>query len=212
MFSAENFIFILVVPTSKIWLIGSSLVHWAEARARKSRAEWSLLTHTRVTWYGQRGMKWDQLLPKIKAILQYTPAPDMICIHLGGNDLASTPLRKLTCQAKSDMNALAKLCPHTTLVWSDILARISYRNASNDNKMEKTRKTLNSALRAHTRKLGGKSIRHPGINWDLPHLFRNDGVHLNDRGNDIFLGNLQGSITCFDRCPSECEFPIPIGS
>ena len=211
MFSPKKFHF-LVVPTSKIWLIGSSLVHWAEARAQKSRADWSLLTHPNVKWYGQRGMKWNQLLPKIKAILGHTPAPDVMYIHLGGNDLASTPLRKLTCQAKSDMNALAKLCPLTTLIWSDILARVSYRDASNNNKMEKTRKTLNSALRAHTRKLGGKSIRHPGINWDLPHLFRNDGVHLNDRGNDMFLGNFQGSITCFDRCPRACEFPIPIGS
>ena len=42
-------------------------------------------------------------------------------------------------------------------------------------------------MRAHNRKFGGKSIRHHRINWNMPHLFRNDGVHLNDLGNDIPL-------------------------
>jgi hypothetical protein len=152
------FYFIVVIPEDKIWLIGSSLIHWAEARARKSRAKWNLLTENRVTWHGQRGMKWNQLLPKTKALLlQTSSAPDVLCIHLGGNDLVSTPLRKLTSQAKSDINALAKLCPHTALIWSDILARVSYRNAESNSKIEKTRKTLNSTMRAHTRKLGGKA-------------------------------------------------------
>ena len=132
---------------------------------------------------------------------------NVICIHLGGNDLVSTPLRKLTKQAQRDINTLAKLCPQTVLIWSDILARVSYRNAESNSKMEKNRKTLNSAMRAHTRNYGGKSIRHPGINWNMPHLFRNDGVHLNDLGNDILLGNLQEAIRSFERSRNRCEFP-----
>ena len=107
----------------------------------------------------------------------------------GGNYLVSTPLRKLTKQAQRDINTLAKLCHQTVLIWSDILVRVSYRNAESNSKMEKNRKTENSAMRAHTRKNGGKSIRHHGINWNMPHLFRNDGVHLNDLGNDILLRN-----------------------
>jgi lysophospholipase L1-like esterase len=155
-------------------------------------------------------MKWNQLLPKTKALLERSPVPNVICIHLGGNDLVSTPLRKLTKQAQRDINTLAKLCPQTVLFWSDILARVSYRNAESNSKMEKPRKTLNSAMRAHTRKNGVKSIRHPpaGINWNMPHLCRNDGVHLNDLGNDILLENLQEGIHCFERSPNRREFPI----
>ena len=33
------FYFLIVTPKDKIWLIGSSLIHWAEARARKSKAK-----------------------------------------------------------------------------------------------------------------------------------------------------------------------------
>ena len=116
-------------------------------------------------------MKWIQLLPKMKTLMRSANPPEMLFVHLGGNDLANTPLRKLTEQAQCDMKALAEICPHTALIWSDVLPRIKYTGANANNKMEKTRKTFHSAMRAYIRKLGGKTIRHQGIKWNFPHLF-----------------------------------------
>jgi hypothetical protein len=153
------FLLFLMDIQKKIWIIGSSLVHWAEHRAHRATGKWNMLPSQKVSWHGQRGMKWNQLLPKMKTLMRSATPPQMLFVHLGGNDLASTPLRQLTQQAQCNMKALSELCPQTVLIWSDVLPRIRYRGADANNKMKKTRKTFNSAMRAYIRKLGGKVIR-----------------------------------------------------
>ena len=128
---------------------------------------------------------------------------------MGGNDLVTTHLGKLTKQAQGDVRTLAMLCPDTVLIWSDVLPRIRYRGATAHNKVEKTRKTFNSSMRAYVRKLGGKSLRHPQIQWHSNQQFRPDGVHLNDFGNDILIRNLHDGIHCFEKTPRALEFPFP---
>jgi hypothetical protein len=110
--------------------------------------------------------------------------------------------------AKYDLTKLAGMCPQSVLVWSDVLPRIHDRGAHADNKMEKTRKTFNSSMRAFVKKENGKAIRHPKIQWYSPELFRHDGVHLNDKGNDAFLRTFHNSIRCFENDPGRYEFPI----
>jgi hypothetical protein len=167
-----------------------------------------MLTSQKVSWHGQRGMRWSQLLPKMKSMLSAAAPPSMLFVHLGGNDLSSIPLRKLTELAQYDLTALAAFCPHTVLIWSDVLPRIHYRGAHADNKMEKTRKTFNSSMRVFIKKANGKAVRNPEIQWYFAHLFRPDGVHLNDLGNDVLLGVFHNSIRCFENNPGVCKFPI----
>ena len=102
-----------------------------------------MLTSQKVSWHGQWGMKWNQLIPKVKTLLQKGLPPHMLLIHLGGNDLVTTHLAKLTKQAQGDVRALAMLCPDTVLIWSDVHPRIRYRGALAHNQVEKTRKTFN---------------------------------------------------------------------
>ena len=146
----------------------------------------------------------------MKTLLQTKPAPDMLFIHLGGNDLVTTHLGKLTKQAQGDVRTLAKLCPETMLIWSDALPRIRYRGAVTQNKVEKTRKTFNSSMRAYTRKMGGKSVRHHQIKWNIKQQFRHDGVHLNVLGNDILIKKFHDNICCFEKNRGVFEFPIPL--
>ena len=70
-----------------------------QQQASRSKAKWSMLTSNKVTWHGQRGMQWNQLIQNIKALMQSALYPKMLFIHLGCKDLVSTPLRKLTKQA-----------------------------------------------------------------------------------------------------------------
>ena len=171
--------------------MGSSLVHWAERRAWQTQKADEGLRRSNIAWHGQRGMRWHQLLPKVKSLLQSEAPPSWICIHLGGNNLASIPLRALTAMALQDLKTLSKIAPHTMFIWSEILPRVHYRGANSDAKMEKTRKTLNAAIKKGILNLNGQCIKHPGIQWDIPSLFRHDGVHLSNKGNDIFLDNMK---------------------
>jgi hypothetical protein len=128
------------------WMVGSSLVFWAESRAKSNQAVGKELTKSNLAWHGQRGMRWQQLLPKMQTMLLSAAAPTWICLHLGGNDLASIPLRALTAMALQDIRTLHNMVPSSVLIWSDVLPRVHYRGTSSDAKMEKTRKTFNSAM------------------------------------------------------------------
>ena len=63
--------------------------------------------------------------------------PRWLIIHLGGNDLASTPLKTLINMVQKDMSKFATMFPETCLVWSDILPRAAYRGARSNAKIEK---------------------------------------------------------------------------
>jgi lysophospholipase L1-like esterase len=172
------------------WMVGSSLVFWAESRARSNQAVGKGLTKSNIAWHGQRGMRWQQLLPKMQNKLQSAAAPTWICLHLGGNDLASIPLRALTAMALQDIKTLSNMAPNTVLIWSDVLPRVHYRGAISDAKMVKARKTFNSAIRNYITAMNGICIKHTLIQWNILMLYRPDGVHLSNRGNDIFLKDL----------------------
>ena len=174
-------------PEKTTWIIGSSMVYWAAVTMNLNRSAYAELATRKTTWFGTRGMRWDQLLPKLRGLLQHQQAPDTMIIHLGGNDLTSTPLKALISTIKDDLTRINLLMPATRLIWSDITARIRYRNARSNAKVDKARKSLNATVRPHILKMRGLTIRHPSITWATVALFRGDGVHLTDSGNAILL-------------------------
>jgi lysophospholipase L1-like esterase len=171
-------------------IVGSSIVHWAERRARSVRAKWSLLTATTTHWDGRRGMVWSQLNAACERLANADKHPRWLIIHLGGNDLASTPLKSLIQKIQKDVMSYSKLFPQTCIIWSDILPRATYRGAISNAKVEKCRKSLNNSMKLYMPRINGAIIQHRNIQWDAHHLYRKDGVHLNDAGNDVMLGNI----------------------
>ena len=170
--------------------MGSSIVHWASRRAADTRARWRLLTSTTTHWHGRRGMRWSQLSEACETMAKADKHPRWLIIHLGGNDLASIPLKHLIELIQKDMKAYSKVFPETCLVWSDILPRATYRGARSNAKVEKSRKCLNNAMKLFMPLVAGRSIQHGNIKWNACHLYRNDGVHMNNEGNDVLLKNI----------------------
>ena len=116
--------------------------------------------------------------------------PRWLIIHLGGNDLASTPLKNLISMIQKDVKAYSNLFPEMCIIWSDILPRAVYRGARSNAKVDKARKSLNNAMKLYMPQINGEVIHHRNIQWDAHHLYRRDGVHLNNMGNDVMLGNI----------------------
>ena len=141
------------------------MVFWATDRMYKKLSAYADLATPNTTWLGMRGMKWAQLLPRLQGLLQHCQAPDAMIIHLGGNDLTSTPLKTLIITIKDDLTKVKQLMPALRLIWSDITARIRYRHARSNAKVDKARKSLNATVRPHILEMRGLTIRHLSITW-----------------------------------------------
>ncbi|XP_067648936.1 uncharacterized protein [Haliotis asinina] len=184
-----------------IWMMGSSLVYWAHRRAvtRPIGMHLGLEQHgVSVRWHGRRGMQWDNLIPIVVQQLRRQPPPNILLIHLGSNDLARMPIKKLLKCIHQDLLKLKSLLPSETLVvWSDILQRRTWWGATDDRAMERKRRRFNRFGGKGVADGGGCHIKHDEISIEDQNLFRDDGVHLSDIGNDIFLNSLQGGLEAF---------------
>ena len=93
---------------------------------------------------------------------------------------------------KQTLSKITKLFLHSIIVWSQILPRLHWRNEKYHNALDKARKRVNNGILCR----GGKYLRYTEINESVPSLYR-DGVHLANKGNDIFLRALTKGIHYF---------------
>ena len=163
-----------------------------------------------ILWIGRRGMSFHNLKETLYSELASKAAPKYIVIHVGGNDLRSTDIKEFKKLIDRDISELANFLPDTVLIWSDILPRISWGkdvDLAETKRIEIKRKRLNRRCRECVISWGGKYIIHRDITPFEPTLFYVDGIHLSDRGNDIFLNVLQASLETFMSYQSVLFFP-----
>nr|XP_033809146.1 uncharacterized protein LOC117364245 [Geotrypetes seraphini] len=92
--------------SSSVWIIGHSFVHWAGERSLLRPGGRHLV---RVSWWGQRGMRWYQLLPFLSHLRDSPRRPDVLIIHLWGNDVDSLSARQLVNVIKDDLRVDGKV-------------------------------------------------------------------------------------------------------
>ena len=106
-----------------VWIVGHSYVFWAKQYARNCGIDRDLgLPLVDITWIGQRGLKWHQLLPLLEGYVD-GKHPNLIIVHCGGNDIGTMPGVELEICMKETFSQLMKLYPHTLFVFSDICQR-----------------------------------------------------------------------------------------
>lgn len=182
---------------SRVWMVGSSIVKNAfiAARSRPGGISLGLSTYNiSLWWQGYGGLQLSQLRRKIKWISLFESSPDFIVLHCGGNDLGTLSLTELRWVIRTAVAYLVTNFPMARLIWSQILPRLSWRHSENHKAMDRARIRLNSYAAKQIINMGGAYIRHPDIQMQVPALFRNDGVHLSDVGNCVFLNTIQGGL------------------
>ena len=150
----------------------------------------------------KEGNEMGELMPIIDKNLRSYPAPNIVVIQLGSNDLGILKGKELIELIKLDVLRLRTLLPNVILVWSEILPRRYWHVANNQVAVENSRKRVNTAAKAiflnEIQK--GFIIRHPNIRMTENVLYRYDGVHLSDAGNNVYLNNIQGGLElCFSN-------------
>lgn len=186
---------------SDIWIIGASIVHWAHEGAKRLNRANLHLDHLNVNvkWNGTSGMRWHQLPSTIQWIGLH-PTPKIIIVHLGGNNVVPTLMQHMKRMMRRDFSRLFQLFPHTLIVWSEILPRLSWKYArpgTTLEAMDTKRKRFNCLGRQMVRDhMNGRILKHD-ITADCPGLFGRDGCHLSDIGIALFCNSIQGAVETF---------------
>ncbi|KAJ8014279.1 hypothetical protein DPEC_G00038610 [Dallia pectoralis] len=178
-----------------VWICGHSLIYWAEMRAKSPEIGMQLgmdPSSVRVWWKGTQGMTWAQLLPQLDQLKMKWPNPDVVILHLGGNDLGANSPEAFLVSVKKDLTSMRSIFPECLLVWSNILPRTSWRHTNNSEEVDKVRAAINRRIQSTIAELGGTALTHENITCGSgAGLYRPDGIHLSGKGIDTFNLNLQ---------------------
>lgn len=177
--------------------MGSSIVKHAFVAACRSPGGPNLnLSRVNISmwWQGYGGMEFPQVKSKLVYLSSLETPPDFLIIHCGGNNIGKMSSADLRQMIKNTLNFVYRRFPRTRIIWSQILPRRSWRYSDNTSAMENTRKRINSFAAKLCLAKGGAYIKYPDISLKSPSLFQNDGVHLSEVGNSIFLTTLQAAL------------------
>lgn len=178
--AASNLVYSILFPD--VWIIGDSLISHAEEEAMGKGIQNLDLAGKTVQWFGQSGMHWSHLQNTVQFKMLCFPTPEMIVIHLGGNDLVKIKQAKM-------IKRINKRMQH--MQWSDILPRKKWKGLKNTKTplkaMDKKQQRIKRAGRQVVKKFSlGYVISHE-IDTKTDGLIKSDGMHLTKIGNAIFL-------------------------
>lgn len=107
------------LPRCLIWILGHSYVFWGARRA-DVRPDGRQLRIKReegiVRWLGIPGMRWQQVVPEVHRFSRLDRAPDILVLHVGGNDLGSRPMRQVVKDIHWDFLRLRASFPNMLFV------------------------------------------------------------------------------------------------
>uniref|UniRef100_A0A8C8SKU3 Tumor susceptibility 101 n=1 Tax=Pelusios castaneus TaxID=367368 RepID=A0A8C8SKU3_9SAUR len=173
----------------QVWICGHSYVFWAEKRAlaRSFGPQLGIrVEDAKLHWIGKSGMMWDQLISTVFHARRRLPDPDVLVIHLGGNDLGTTKLLDIIIRIKRDLGFIKQTFKNVILVWSNIVPRKAWNQEESYKFMDKNRKKVNKEIGKFMKFIGGYVISHDSLVPESPGLFHLDGVLLSQSGTDVF--------------------------
>lgn len=170
------------------------MVYWLEQWARRQGRHFP---GVKTTWTGIRGGQVPRIRNTLVDMLHRLPGPDLLILHIGSNDI----LNVTACQLRHDiinlLQMLREMLPGTVIIFSEILPRLWYFGARDQNAVDKARKNIARYIRNHVSSIGIQILSHPAIDRHNFSLFRRDGVHLSDCGQAILWNNYTDAIKNF---------------
>lgn len=179
-----------------VWIMGHSFAFWGARRADVCPNGRQLGVQREVAmvrWIGVPGMLWSSVLPEIHKYIRLDRAPDVLVLHVGGNDLGVRSMRHLIRDIKFDVLRIRTDFPRTMVVWSDV-GRMSWRFARSIEKLNKTRIKVNKEMGRFIVRNGGIVVRHRELKVETYWYLRGDGVHLNAVGIDLWCLGLEDGV------------------
>lgn len=138
----------------------------------------------------QRGLHWPGLLP---LLFQSSSGllPHVLIIHLSSNDLGLVKGKALVWHVKDYFRTIWAQRLQGAIVWSAVIPHLKWWRAQDPVNIDRAHYKGNREVKKALGIGKGHYIPHLDILWKQQDPFRSDGVHLSDKGNGIFLGDLQ---------------------
>ncbi|XP_069812933.1 uncharacterized protein [Dendropsophus ebraccatus] len=180
-----------------VWIFGHSYVARGARRA-DVRPNGRQLGFSRdvavLRWLGFSGMVWSRVLPELQRFVGLDRVPNVLVLHVGGNDLGVQPMRELVRDIKNDLFRIWTQYPGLITVWSDIVPRSTWRTARSVERLNKARIKVNRAVSGFVIRNGGVAVRHVDLESRGEEYWIRDGVHLNAVGMDLWALALQEGV------------------
>lgn len=178
--------------------MGDSIVRWVGVRAQdRGMPNLHLPGNLTIGWHAIGGMSWAAFEHTLQYQLLFQPAPRMVFIHLGGNDLLTHSLFKLQKWIQAGIKYLREAVPHIIILWVDILQRVDWspdRSAKINKAIERKRRRVNRFGRQYVTSTVGGHFVAVDIDHATPGFYRSDGTHLSAVGCDFFLDTVRDEI------------------
>ena len=195
---------ILLIYTGQLrtWIIGDSIIKGAGFKQKQLRGG------GRVFWDGISGARIAGVATWLRDIRR--PFPTTIIIHLGTNDIFSTPLLEVRERIELTLSGVRNFFPLTRIIWSLIIPRNYFHHQKRRGAGAGCARTINNhAIRICRSSMPNTHVI--GYGKILPvrfsHLFRYDGLHLSKEGDFVFKQHLEQALLFFNAYPEEFEFP-----
>lgn len=82
-----------------------------------------------IRWLGVPGMLWGRLVSEVQRYAARDRPSDVLVLHVGGNDLGLRSMIDITRDIKLDVGCLREEFPDMVIIWSDMVARTTWRMA-----------------------------------------------------------------------------------
>ncbi|XP_078530629.1 uncharacterized protein LOC144817736 isoform X2 [Lissotriton helveticus] len=175
---------------SEVWVVGHSYVSRLKDHFFAERyPEWARRAGFNVSFYGQEGLRLEQLRSLLEPLLAGTPTPPAaVIVHLGGNDLVHLGRKYVGDAVVTELGWLAEKFPQAVLAWSHIIPRFQWQGGVSVKGLNHSVKKLNNKLDKLCQSPKLQTISHGCIRGQR--YYMQDGVHLSKEGNDLFALDL----------------------
>ncbi|CAJ0927872.1 unnamed protein product [Ranitomeya imitator] len=136
-----------------------------------------------LRWLGFRGLGWNRVMQEVHNGVRFDRPPDILVLHVGGNDLGVHPCRELIRDIKLDLLRLWASFREMSIAWSVFVPWKSWRHARSVDTVNKARIKVNWAVSGFVVRNGGLAVRHFEVERGSDEFLLGDGVHLNAVGS-----------------------------
>ena len=120
-------------------------------------------------------------------------SPDIVFLQIGGNDLDNNfvAVGKLVNDIISMADYIIANCSVKVVLIGHAFPRLSPYNISMEQYKQHMHTFKNCLLEKTTHNKQIIAVPNAGFTKDITHVYREDGVHLNDIGNEVFAKNVR---------------------